>query len=98
MPPSAISPTLTRTLPRPNDLEGQLLADGHEQRLREIMGKVSGPAAERLPLEEFKARLRNKKTGYMSVLATQVATDPVLAAQMPEPFVSLVTALRNGAA
>ncbi|MCK1562810.1 AAA family ATPase [Bradyrhizobium sp. 173] len=85
-----------RTLLPPNDLEDQLLADGHEQLLRDILGKVSGPAASTLPPDEFKVRLKKNKTGYMSVLATHVAADPVLAARMPVPFVTLLTSLRDG--
>jgi putative ATP-dependent endonuclease of OLD family len=84
-----------RTLTSPNDLEDQLLADGHEQILREILGKVSGPVAVALPIDDFRVRLKKLKTGYMSVLATRVATDPALAARMPEPFVTVITSLRD---
>lgn len=86
------------TLPPPNDLEDQLLADGHEALLRDILAEVSGPAARELPLEEFIARLKKLKTGYMSLLATQVAGDAALAARMPEAFVTLITNLRDGCA
>lgn len=85
------------TLPPPQDLEDCLLADGHEQILREVLAGISGRSALTCPLEEFRARLKNKKTGYMSVLAPRVASDSTLAARMPVPFVSLIKTLRGAA-
>jgi putative ATP-dependent endonuclease of the OLD family len=84
------------TLTPPNELEDQLLADGHEQLLREILAGISGDAALTCPLEEFRARLKKRKTGCMSAMAKRVAADPALAARMPAPFVNLVTSLRDG--
>jgi putative ATP-dependent endonuclease of the OLD family len=84
------------TLPPPNDLEDQLLADGHEKLLREILAGVAGKSALACPREEFVARLKNQKTGYMSVLAPRIASDHALATQMPEAFVKLITNLRDG--
>ena len=83
------------TLPPPMDLEDCLIADGHEQLLREILASIGGRSALTCPLEEFRARLKNKKTGYMGVLAPRVATDPTLASRMPTAFVSLITRLRD---
>jgi hypothetical protein len=40
------------------------------------------------------ARLKNKKTGYMSKLAPMVAADPALAAKMPKAFVDLINAYK----
>jgi putative ATP-dependent endonuclease of the OLD family len=85
------------TLPPPQDLEDCLLADGHEQMLREILAAISGRSALTCPLVEFRARLKNKKTGYMGVLAPRVASDPALAARMPAPFVDLISTLRVAA-
>lgn len=85
------------TLPPPQDLEDCLLADGHEQLLREILAGISGRAALTCPLDEFRARLKNKKTGYMGVLAPRVANDPALAVRMPAPFVGLINTLRGAA-
>jgi putative ATP-dependent endonuclease of the OLD family len=83
------------TLPPPNDLEDQLLSDGHEQILREILGARGGTAMT-CPLPEFRARLKKKKTDYMSELAKRIAKDPVLAGAMPKVFVDLVVGLKQG--
>lgn len=85
------------TLTPPNDLEDQLLADGHEQLLREILAGIGGRTALDCPADEFRARLKNRKTGYMGVLSLRIADDEALARRMPAPFVDLVTALRDGA-
>lgn len=84
------------TLSVPNNLEDQLLADGHEKVLRDILAESIGPSAATLSLSDLKARLTNRKTDYMRRLAARVATDPILAKGMPAPFVALVTALRDG--
>lgn len=86
------------TVPPPNDLEDQLIADGHEQMLRQILAEMSGPAALTCQLEVFRARLKKRKTGYMGVLSTRVMGDPALAQRMPVPFVNLIINLRDGAA
>ncbi|WP_081432877.1 ATP-dependent nuclease [Acidiphilium cryptum] len=86
------------TLTPQNDLEDQLLADGHEQMLREILADIGGRSALDCPPDEFRARLKNRKTGYMGVLSLRVAADEALARRMPARFVDLVTALRDGAA
>ena len=87
--------TRFETLPPPYDLEDCLLADGHEQLLREIIAGISGRSALTCPLDEFRSRLKNKKTGYMGVLASRIASDPNLAARMPAPFVALINTLRG---
>jgi putative ATP-dependent endonuclease of OLD family len=84
-------------LPIPNDLEDQLIADGHEQALREILAQIGSRSALTCPSDEFLRRLKNKKTAYMSVLAPRVAADAALAQRMPAPFVRLITNLRDGA-
>jgi putative ATP-dependent endonuclease of OLD family len=86
------------TLPPPNDLEDQLLSDGHEQLLRQVLAPVAGNSVLTSSLQDFTARLKKRKTGYMGVLAPRVATDPVLAARMPAAFVTLITNLRDGTA
>ena len=85
------------TLTVPNDLEDQLLADGNEPLLREILAEVGGPSALNCSPDEFRARLKNKKTGYMSALSSRVAKDQSLARRMPERFVNLITELRDDA-
>jgi putative ATP-dependent endonuclease of the OLD family len=86
------------SLPAPNTLEDQLVADGHLQLLREILSGIGDNSALQCSEAEILARLKNKKTGYMGVLSLRVANDRGLAAQMPGAFVNLITALRNGAA
>jgi putative ATP-dependent endonuclease of OLD family len=85
------------TLPPPNNLEDQLIADGHEVLLRKILAEISGDYALTCSSEEFRARL-NRKTRYMSVLAPRIAADAALAARMPAAFVDLVARLRSGMA
>ena len=86
------------TLTAPNDLEHQLLADGHEPLLREILAEIGATSARDCPADEFRARLQNKKTSYMGVLSLRVAKDQALAGRMPEPFVNLITTLRDNTA
>lgn len=84
------------TLPPPNDLEDQLLADGHEQLLRDILTEAGTPTARACPLDEFRKQLKNRKTAYMGQLALRVAGDPALAERMPAAFVGLIKGLRDG--
>ena len=86
------------TLPAPNDLEDQLIADGHLQLLRDILAEISGRSALTCDETEFRARLKNRKTGYMGALSLRVAADPTLAERMPAAFVTLITNLRDGVA
>lgn len=84
------------TLPSPNTLEDQLLADGHEALLRIILTDLMGAAAQTCTVDELKRHLKRRKTPYMTRLAAEVATDEALARRMPTPFVSLIDGLRNG--
>lgn len=86
------------TLSPPNNLEDQLIADGHEQLLREILAEIGGNSALTCPFEEFVARLKNDKSGYMGALSLRVADDEELAQRMPAPFVNLITSLRDSGA
>jgi molybdopterin-biosynthesis enzyme MoeA-like protein len=83
-------------LPAPNHLESQLLVDGHEVLLREILVEFRGTSAQTCSTEELAACLKDQKTNYMSKLALQVASDSGLAARMPAPFVRLIVGLRDG--
>ena len=85
------------TLDPPNNLEDQLIFDGHETLLRQILAEISGIAALTCPRDEFVRRLKNTKSGYMGILAMRVAEDQALAQRMPAPFVSLITKLRDHA-
>ncbi len=84
------------SLTAPNDLEDQLIADGHESLLREILARIQGDSAKTCSLDEFKKRLKNKKTAYMTELAPMFAADEELAKKMPEPFVKAIEQLKNG--
>jgi putative ATP-dependent endonuclease of OLD family len=86
------------SLPAPNDLEDQLIADGHLELLREILAGISGSTALTCGEDEFRARLKKRKTGYMGTLSLRVAADAALAARMPVAFVALITNLRDGTA
>jgi putative ATP-dependent endonuclease of OLD family len=84
------------TLPAPNTLEDQLLADGHEKLLRDTLADIGSPNAKTCPIDEFRGRLKNAKTAYMAALAPKIAADPALAALMPDPFVALIQGLKDG--
>jgi putative ATP-dependent endonuclease of OLD family len=86
------------SLPMPNSLEDQLIADGHCQLLREILATIGGDSALTCPEAEICSRLKNKKTGYMGVLSLRIAADRALAERMPQVFVNLITSLRDAAA
>ena len=88
---------LVKTLTPPNGLEDQLLADGHEARLRTILAEATSNSALTCSPDDFLKRLKNKKIPCISRLALQVETDVTLAQAMPKPFVDLVQALKGGA-
>lgn len=79
------------TLSQGNNLEGQLIDDGHKHLLQAILEQegieLSG---------NVKRDLANNKAVYMSVLASKVESDPALAPKMPSAFVDLITDLRDG--
>jgi len=85
------------TLPQPNDLEDQLIVDGHEAPLRQIMVDVGISAMATCPVEEFTKCLKKNKTAYMARLARMVIADPTLAAQMPPVFVGFIKNLKASA-
>jgi putative ATP-dependent endonuclease of the OLD family len=84
------------TLPPPNTLEDQLLADGHETLLREIMGEIGFRGMDTCTVEELRTHIKKAKTEYMAALAPRLAADATLAARMPSPFVNLIRGLRTG--
>ncbi len=83
------------SLSSPNDLENQLLTDGHEKLLREILVEVGVGDAGNCSVEELRKRLNNRKTAYMTKLATRIAADANLAMKMPAPFVAIVKGLQK---
>lgn len=85
------------THPKPQDLEDCLIADGHEKLLRQILSRFSGKVVLTCPQPDFIARLKNKKTGYMSILAPMVDADSALAGKMPKSFIDLINSYKGGA-
>ena len=84
-----------QTLTPPNTLETQLIADGHETRLRGFLAAATNQTALTCPADEFLARLRNWKIECVSRLALQVERDAELAHRMPRAFVDLVLAWKG---
>jgi putative ATP-dependent endonuclease of OLD family len=84
------------TLAPPNDLEDQLITDGHERLLRDILVEGGVQAARTSALPEFVKQLKNRKTSYMGPLALRVARDATLAMRMPKVFIDLIVGLRDG--
>lgn len=84
------------TLPAPNTLEAQLIADGHESLLRKVLQEIGVSNAASCTVEELRTKLKGSKLGYMSALARHVSKDPALAAQMPAPYVQAINDLKAG--
>jgi putative ATP-dependent endonuclease of OLD family len=84
------------TLPPPNNLEDQLLEDGHEALLREMLAELGTKDCDSCSLDELRRLLCHRKTAYMTRLAPRVAASPELASRMPNPIVSLIEKLRDG--
>ena len=85
------------TLTPPNDLEGQLLADGHGPLLRSILAEVTNSPVLTCSDDELVGRLRKRKLGYMGRLAVRVEADVTLAQGMPAPFVDVIRFLKGAA-
>ena len=85
------------TLTPPNNLEAQLVADGHESLLRAFLAEATSQSALTCSLAEFSKRLKNAKIDCISRLALKVEREPALAHQMPSAFVDLVLLWKGGA-
>jgi putative ATP-dependent endonuclease of OLD family len=83
------------TLPAPNDLEGELLAKGHEQRLRALLAEATSQNVLTCGQDQFVAQLKNNKIACISRLALQVENDAALAEAMPDAFVAVVKTLKG---
>jgi putative ATP-dependent endonuclease of OLD family len=83
------------TLTPPSTLEQQLIADGHEDLLREALVAAGHSDASTMASADLLRRLENWKTDYMSHFAARVAEDRALAEKMPAPFVSLFEWLQS---
>jgi putative ATP-dependent endonuclease of OLD family len=84
------------TLPPPNALEDQLLADGHEALLRAVLDEIGVSNALTCTPAELATKLKKSKIGYMTALGRRVAADLALAERMPAPFVQAVKDLKAG--
>lgn len=88
--------THVTTLPPPNTLELQLIADGHEALLRQILLEAGVRQAGTFTVAELTASLNKHKTDYMAPLARKVENDSALANRMPRAYVDVITGLRDG--
>lgn len=83
------------TLPALNGLEDELLAKGHEQRLRALLAEATSQNVLTCAHDQFVAQLKNNKIACISRLALQVENDAALAEAMPDAFVAAVKALKG---
>ena len=83
------------TLPPPHGLEDELLAKGHEHRLRALLAEATSQDVLTCAHDQFVAQLKNNKIACISRLALQVETDAALAVTMPDVFVVAVKALKG---
>lgn len=88
--------THVKTHTKPNDLEDQLLDDGHEALLREILLKLSITDTKTCSKADFVKSLKKRKTAYMSELAPMVSANTSLANKMPKEMVGIITDLKTG--
>lgn len=82
------------TLPTQN-LEKQLLADGFEAELRNILQGLGVANALTMSIADLERRLEEYKTRYSSELAARLAGNAALAGRMPQAFRNAITALRE---
>lgn len=83
------------TLPPPHGLEDELLAKGHEQRMRALLAETTSQDVLTCAHDQFVAQLKKNKIACISRLALQVETDAALAETMPDVFVAAVKALKG---
>lgn len=82
------------TLPA-GDLEAQLLSDGLETDLREVLKKIGHADASTIDLETLKRRLDGAKTAYAAELAAMLKDNLPLANRLPQAFGDAITSLRG---
>lgn len=83
-----------RLLPSGN-LEQQLLADGLEPELRQILAQLNQHDAATIDRPTLERRLSDCKTGYSALLAAMISANPAIGARMPVAFRDAITALRG---
>ncbi len=77
------------------DLEAQLVADGLEPELRDVLITSGIPDASQLAGDSLAARLRSNKTAYAAELAARVRQDADMARCAPEAFRTAIEQLRG---
>ncbi len=84
----------TRCRKHPNgDLEAQLVADGLEPELREVLATLSVHDAHEMDKDGLVACLRGNKTAYAAELAARIRDDKDLAQRAPEAFRAAINQL-----
>jgi putative ATP-dependent endonuclease of OLD family len=83
-----------KTLPA-GTLEQQLLADGLQADLRQVLQAIGVADALTMDQPALERCLNSHKTRYAAELAKRIASDPVLAKRMPQAFRDAITSLRG---
>ena len=83
-----------KTLPA-GYLEQQLLADGLESELRDILRNIGEAEAQTMDRPALEKRLQSGKTTWAAELAARIARDAALAQRMPQLFQEAIAALRG---
>ncbi len=77
------------------NLEQQLLADGVEPELRQILAELGQADANTIDRPTLAKRLDDHKTSYAAKLADMILVNPALAARMPVRFRDAIASLRG---
>lgn len=77
------------------DLEAQLVADGLEPELRDVLVASGIPDASQLAGDSLADRLRKNKTAYAAELAARVRQDADMARRAPQAFRTAIEQLRG---
>ena len=77
------------------DLEAQLVADGLEPELRDVLAASGIPDASQLAGDRLADRLRKNKTTYAAELAARVRQDADMARRSPQAFRTAIEQLRG---
>lgn len=77
------------------DLEAQLVADGSETELQDVLAAVGVRNADHLRGHALASKLRENKTAYAAELAVRIRVDPDAARRMPAAFRDAIEKLRG---
>lgn len=83
------------SLHKAGTLEDQLLADGLEPELRQILAEIGQDDSGRITSAEVLNRLKDAKIPYAAKLAARVATDTTLSGRMPLAFRESIQRLKG---